>query len=1083
MVRRLIIPIILIASICFIGAGRVLAANEELTSLELAFSGFGVITPASDAADVPTNHVVLTQGRTGPVVLADNLGVVLLDLNGFSIKGVDGTDGVAGGAAIVIEGSAGECEHATELVVMNHGTAPVDAAVIRGGDGYTGLTPTAGGAAIYIVSDSRDGVKVSVRGRNSAFLNRPMVCGGNGGGGVGDGVVGGAAGASLAKAEGLTGIYSITGDYLEKNVKEGSAGATISTWGWCICAKTPTTIPEGVTYDESSGRYLFWRYDKAGAATFDFNEIAGWALQEKTFHFENRTIDIAGFVTGDGVKNPSEKLTLTKFVGEPDTCLNMVCDGSAFTAKLKRAQQRIWEGLSFTRADGVIARALSIEGGYFAVSNCTFVGGVAEQDGGAISAHRLASSSSVKDSSFAGNSVLDGYGKGGAIYASADGIDVRLSVEDCAFEENEAFDGGAINTQVIYSYSDSLDECPIQLGIARCRFIDNAASGNGDGGAIAAEGHVTVADGADVAEGQRTLFEGNFAGGSGGALSIGGVADDHDPEYPMFPAAKIEIGRGVRFVDNVVSNDYGYASGGAIGFDLPECWLTLTGVEFKGNRAVGSCDYEVAGGAVSMLGGLAEVDTCVFDDNDAVAEEGFAGGFWCYGGAIATLETVTALKNSTFRGSNIEAVNVSGAEVSVTNCVAVGNGTAEGTSVTFADLELDADVTMAYSAYGTELHNETKAFETYRNLTNRTEAIYAGETLKLNPEGFNPVAALGLEQTAKDFLLVDYGSCPVGYSMGAYETPALQVSVTVEAKKPYDGTTSSNGCEWVWSLTDTNGNAVAYDDLVPTNLDAAAASAYLAELYMVTNWVFGTEANGGAVGLYDSTNEAGSARWIAGGISLVDDTKAWYASVLDVRLKGEIKESWFVLPVDCGDGETNDVYFTWSWLDTAIGRGPTNDYAETCGILREAETNGYSRWQNYVMGIDGSNPTNRIATIYEKMDPTDIMITNTTIRVVTPIEAFDPPSHGTGLKPEYRLYNMTLLPRGVLPADKWLLGTADEPRFPLDLPTLTYGLMTQTWEYGQTHLEIFAVFVGGEPPCDPYRLVTNDFGVKVLTGE
>ena len=289
-------------------------------------------------------------------------------------------------------------------------------------------------------------------------------------------------------------------------------------------------------------------------------------------------------------------------------------------------------------------------------------------------------------------------------------------------------------------------------------------------------------------------------------------------------------------------------------------------------------------------------------------------------------------------------------------------------------------------------------------------------------------------------------------------------TLDVFGEKDYDATTRSNGCVWTWKLTDTNGVAVAFDALVPTSLTPAEASVWLAECFPVTNWVFGTEANGGAVGLYDATNETGSAWWLDAGVTARTERAAWLESVLVLRAHGEIGGSWFVLPVDFGDGETNGVYFTWNWMKDNLNRYPTNDFETSCDILRTAQENGYPRWQNYVMGVDGSDPSNRIVTTYA---PCASGTSVSCVDVVTPIASFDPPQK-VGLEMEYRLYNVTHTRRGILPeaGETWhCYATNSVPRFAgFDLTKLHYGLKDQNRDYGQCLLEIYAIFKKGDIP-------------------
>ena len=839
--------------------------------------------------------VTLKEDLTGPRMIADDIGKVTLDLAGHTVTGTNGVEGAGGDALVFTAMDPDEgLDRDTQLTIKDSDpSAHAGRPGVLGGDGADGEEPGAGGAGVTTNGAVR---AVSVIAGQGAEVR-----GGNGGDGLNaDGAAGGA-GSTVAFTEqsgriddGNDGVrrdawawsdvpagsalpettdgVSMVGDrlYFWKRNADGAAVFDfdlIRERGWEPTDKTIHFFPGEIPVENLIVPATLTDYAEL---TF-IADPAGTTLKA--------TADRSVFTvtaTGTEVRRFKE----LAFVGADDESIGAQ-NGGAISI----------EGGVLEVAD------CSFE-------NCRTTAFVQKSKyGGAIFATGLAGDSLVTNSTFTACSTLDSIGYGGAIYATAAADGLSLTVVDSTFERNRAVDGGAICTVRDYDVA----ERPLTLVLKGDAFRDNRAifSLGGQGGAIYAEGDVTVLDaepdGATVFEGNmanayggaicvgyaeteadsvaahvtigsNTVFSCNTASNEnmiaarGGAIAIMKSVD----------GCTLDIIRST-FTNNLAisgMNDYGsVAQGGAIYSGYLD---DVTGLAYATtNRIVKTGFYDNAaaavldssyGGAFVTFGGSTLIDNCVFSGDTSKVDD--AGG-WCYGGALdfeggfpaaagGYADVKATVINSTFRYSNIEAVGGAWSTIGITNCVAVGNSTdvADG-----PDLSFDTCVvTMAYSAYGklangwteydefggTTWHEEPLDAD-YRNLADRTTEIYDGASLELDPAfngGFNPVAVLGLVQPGvTDFKEVGYGTLPLGYSMGAFECPAMLPTLTVDGDRRYDGTTNglANAEDYVWSLTSTNGQPWTWPELGP-----------ITNQIVVTNWYFG----GKNVGDYASTNAA-----------------------------------------------------------------------------------------------------------------------------------------------------------------------------------------------------------------------------------
>ena len=801
------------------------------------------------------------------VKIADDIGKVTLDLAGNTIVATNGVTG-AGGNAIEIVNMAnpdGGLNTPTILTIkdtdyQNHAGEPA----IRGGDGASAVGEAAGngfdgGAGIAKGEGVSDGVAIYVD--NDAWIR-----GGNGG--DSSTAVGGNPGPGIVDDL----------DWIERGdtakVENGTRGTgLVNHWAWCYVDNSVETphSDDGVT--KIGEKLYFFKRNEDGAAEFNFQllEDRNWEPTDKKIYFVGGTIPVASLI----VSNTYEELTFISDPADSDTILKATGDESTFVVTAGDNQMRRFEKLQFegSETDGAYdGGAIRMVGGALEVADCDFVGcHTAEAGvlGGAICAGVLADESIITNCTFTDCEAGKYNGAGGAIHATAKTAGIPLNIVDSTFDSNYAANGGAIHTMPVYS--DASAE-PIDLVLKHDTFVNNSSFYNG--GAILASGNVKINEDAD--EDNVTLFEGNSTKNYGGAINMNAVDEDC--------IANLTIGSNTVFNCNMVSNSY-WVGGGAIAMMMPGDGneLDIMRATFSNNVAV--CNdadpawSEADGGAIYIDGGVTEttitktgfydnsaasktltyggalvsfvgntmIENCVFDRNAVEVEDGecFAAAL-DFEGDYATVKGT--IQNSTFRNQNIEAIGGYQSTVDITNCVAVGNGIdidiVGGLDILFED----CTVTMDHSAYGNYVNYKNGAEAALNgdtfNLANRTDEIYDGELLELNPNGFNPVAALGLVQNATDFKDVVYGSYPSGFSMGAFETPTEMLVINVYGNRRYDGTPArADTTNWVWSLTLTNGTAV-------TNEDFGDVS----NAFDIVTWTYGDK----NVGFYSSQFETPS---------------------------------------------------------------------------------------------------------------------------------------------------------------------------------------------------------------------------------
>mgnify|MGYP003950892535 CR=1 FL=1 len=280
--------------------------------------------------------------------------------------------------------------------------------------------------------------------------------------------------------------------------------------------------------------------------------------------------------------------------------------------------------------------------------NCAFNGNEA-QDGGAIAA--LNSTVEIANSRFQENEAL--FGRAGAIFS----IDTSLDIGWSDFEENRStYDGGAI-----------LGEGG-SLTLTDVGFSNNVAS-FGNGGAI------QLVD-TSIVEVNESIFNHNEAGYDGGAFSGIRITsiDVQDTQFTANRSGALGAG-GALFLESstlsmhsgVMEANDGPTGGGiqTVGSDIQ-----LVDMTFSENQATGR------GGAINTNGGTLDVDTSTFENNRAFND----------GGSIHSASVDTTISSSNFirnetSGGDGGAIHLQGFMSMLDRVIIVGNSARNGGAV------------------------------------------------------------------------------------------------------------------------------------------------------------------------------------------------------------------------------------------------------------------------------------------------------------------------------------------------------------------------------------------------------------------
>ena len=157
----------------------------------------------------------------------------------------------------------------------------------------------------------------------------------------------------------------------------------------------------------------------------------------------------------------------------------------------------------------------------------------------------------VSESTFTKNEAAFGAAIASAGTGNVDNTSTNIKVESSTFTENEALMGGGIFT----AFPTEITNSTFAKNKALVHPQDDQTNphDSGVGGAIRVMDNKTTIKG--------TTFEGNFAGGSGGAIGINGVARDEDKNITIIKKnIEVEISNNTKFI----ANTCGVGQGGAI---------------------------------------------------------------------------------------------------------------------------------------------------------------------------------------------------------------------------------------------------------------------------------------------------------------------------------------------------------------------------------------------------------------------------------------------------------------------------------------------------------------------------------------
>lgn len=388
----------------------------------------------------------------------------------------------------------------------------------------------------------------------------------------------------------------------------------------------------------------------------------GWAQtpgdREASFNLIEGVALVGGYA-GYGASDPDDRdvdLYETVLSGDllgddADPYENMGDNSGHVLKGIGLAQTTRLDGFTVTRGfaeDGQIetvwAAGLWLEESHVQVVDCSFLQNVSDNSGGGIGFFN--GSLRVESCRFVGNKADEwGYsGSGGGIAAYSDD---KVSIIDCAFENNIAYQGAGANVQApafiaSCSFTDNLSNHGFGGGLALiqadavvrdCRFIDNKCYMRGGGISCAYEGQRMIRD---------CEFSGNIAENTGGGIAI--EVDAHVNLYNCRfegNSTVYHLGGGV-YLDEDVTVHFG-TSDFIANTDVAVIITDTQDVSFSDCRFLGNSHDDNSGAAlyVGNYHAAAILRNCIFSGN--VGE---------YGAAVVNFEGELEMHNCAVVGNS-----------------------------------------------------------------------------------------------------------------------------------------------------------------------------------------------------------------------------------------------------------------------------------------------------------------------------------------------------------------------------------------------------------------------------------------------
>ena len=308
-------------------------------------------------------------------------------------------------------------------------------------------------------------------------------------------------------------------------------------------------------------------------------------------------------------------------------------------------------GVTLTRGSQQTASAIQMAGAELRLDNVSVTGNVASSASdyafGAIFGNPAGSTSlTIMDSSFTGNVVSGGSGKGGYGLVGLEPTgNLTVNIANSVFASNNV--GAAAP---LHGFGEGLFRLNAPGGTGSVTIDHTAFTGNQTGGGAAgAFGYGLVifdAGGSPTLTIKDSSFSGNTMGGDGG----GG----YGPIYYTLPNAGTLNVSGSTFSDNKVGGGGGTGQGGALFFTPSggNSTVDILNSTFTGNKVGGGTGGTGSGGAIYLTPTGGATATATLSNVTMVSNTAGGGGATGTGGGYFATATTTKVANSIIAGNN-----------------------------------------------------------------------------------------------------------------------------------------------------------------------------------------------------------------------------------------------------------------------------------------------------------------------------------------------------------------------------------------------------------------------------------------------